>query len=497
MSTLSSLTSFQKRTVFKAAVDLIKADNRIHREEIVVLDKLQKELEISQEEIDMTHYITLSEAISSIKEMPAEQLEYILELFNGIMRIDSDISFKENLLLTSIIMSCSRETSEWIEVISVPSTEAKVSDDQIVYLEKENNPRVHAILGDKYDNLLITKAFGDIGFHFFYLPAVLDEIGRVNGADNKSDDRFGLLQKSIGYLTPYGNKTENVEAILAKLDTPTFYKVVLAGLQLNPDIFPFSSFMLVKIKESLVFDDNNRSREIVDFLCISMSDEIKKRILTFVSNFSEQTFLLPYDGYYKLLYDHLSSESKITSSILIDSEMQFRLENIDNSRINFESSPQARTLYLLLMRYGQNGISMNCFNEAAEYIQKLKPEDFEQDGTFSIESVKSHLKKTDTDWSKLIYNTISIYQTISTKDEQKSNYLAYISSILNHRSSLKTYINKGFSEIQGLAKQEQYNIILDKEFNTYRIDAGISLFYIEENGVRTPLNGSKLWKDLI
>ena len=499
MSILSTLSPLKKKTVFKIAVDLIKADNRIHSKEINVLDSLQEELCLSQEEIDLTHYITLSEAISSVNEMTDEQIEYLLDLFNGIMRADSDISVKENLLLTSLILACSNNSKEWVKVLSVPATETKISDSQIVFLEKERSSKAHLVLDDKYDNLLISKAFGDIGFQLFYLPSVLYDLGLKNQSGYQLGAHFGLLQKSIGYLTPCGNKSgdRNIEELLQNFDTTTFFKVVLSALHLNPDTFPFNSFLLIKIRESIVFDDKNYSKEVVDFLCIDMSDEVKKRILSFVSNFSEQTFMLPYEGYYKMFYDYLSSESKITSSILIDKDFHFVLENLDNTKISFESSPQARTLYLLVLRYGTNGIKQSCFTEAAEKLQGFDIEQFYFNGVFSIEKVKTCMREINTDWSKLIYNVITIYQAISTKDEQKPSYLSYILSILNHRSSLKTYVNKGFSDIDGLADPEQYHILFDKEFNLYRTRASVSLFYCLEGGTRKSLQNTSLWNEIL
>lgn len=496
MSILSTLSPLKKRTVFKIAVDLIKADNRIHGKEISVLDSLMDDLQLSQEDIDLTHYITLSEAITSINEMSQEQISYLLDLFNGIMRADSDISIKENILLTSIILACSPDSKDWVKVISAPATETKVSDEQIVFLEKEWGVEAHKVFDDKYDNLLISKAFGDIGFQIFYLPTVLKDLGLTGNADNVSGGHINILQKWIGYLTPYGNrgKESKIEDTLAHLDSATFFKVVLSALHLNPDIFPFNSFLLIKIRENIVFDDRSCSKEMVDFLCIDMSDEVKKRILRFVSNFSEQTFMLPYDGYYKMFYDYLSSEAKITSSILLDKGLHFVLENLDNKRLTIESSPQSRTLYLLLLHYGKSGVSQDCFVKA---IEALKAIDTENKGKFFIEKVKSEMLHMGTDWSKLIYNTITIYQSLSTKDEQKENYLKYISSILRHRSSLKTYINTAFSKAEGLAAPQQYHITFDKEFNLYRINASIDLFFKNEDGIRAPLKKSIFWKTIL
>ena len=99
---IAALTPLKKRTIFKIAVELIKADDRIHSKEISFLERLQRELELSQEDIDLTHYITLSEAVSSINELDEEQIDYVMKQFNRIMRADSDIAMKENLLLTAI-----------------------------------------------------------------------------------------------------------------------------------------------------------------------------------------------------------------------------------------------------------------------------------------------------------------------------------------------------------------------------------------------------------
>lgn len=88
-------------------------------------------------------------------------------------------------------------------------------------------------------------------------------------------------------------------------------------------------------------------RRTVDFLCIDISSEVKKRILAFVSRFDERRDLLSYKGYYKFLYDYLSSEAKITNPISINSKGDFILGS--GEIIRFKSAPQAKTLYVLLL----------------------------------------------------------------------------------------------------------------------------------------------------
>lgn len=499
VSGLKILSPVQKRAVFKIAIELVKADNRIHRKEIGVLDELQRQLCLPQDEIDLIHYFSLGDAVRTIRNIEDHKsAEEIIGLFNSIMKADNDIDFEENLLLSSIVLSCDDTTRDWCRVISATGLDNEIPDKQIVYLEKKSSDATHKVLDDKYDNLLITKAFGDIGFQFFYLPSVLRDLGLHSTDSSNPEGRFSLLQKSMGYLMPAGDKIkmENLESSLASFDTSTFFKVIISRLNLQPDIFPFNSFLLVKIRDSVVLDDDNSVRNAVDFLCIDISTDVKKRILEFVSKFDDQTFMLPYQGYYRFLYDYFSSESKITSSVLIDDSFNFCMENISYRKVVFESAPQSKTLYLLLMRYGKNGVSQDTFNIAIEHLLEIEAR-VKQEGIFSLENLMDDLLRTKTEWARLIFNTIVIYQAVSTKDESRSNYLSYILSILSHRSSLKTYVNKGFSEISGLSNPEQYHIVFDRKFNSYSVAADASLFSVGEKCDSVALTESSLWRSLI
>ena len=59
-SCLKSCTPVQKRSILKIAIELVKADNKIHSKEISVLDDLQESLGLTQEELDLIHYAPLS-----------------------------------------------------------------------------------------------------------------------------------------------------------------------------------------------------------------------------------------------------------------------------------------------------------------------------------------------------------------------------------------------------------------------------------------------------
>ena len=64
LSILASCSPLQKRSVLKIAIEVVKADNKIHSKEISVLDSLQDKLGLAQEELDLVHYTPLSDAVA-------------------------------------------------------------------------------------------------------------------------------------------------------------------------------------------------------------------------------------------------------------------------------------------------------------------------------------------------------------------------------------------------------------------------------------------------
>lgn len=235
-------------------------------------------------------------------------------------------------------------------------------------------------------------------------------------------------------------------------------------------------------------------RRTVDFLCIDISSEVKKRILAFVSRFDERRDLLSYKGYYKFLYDYLSSEAKITNPISINSKGDFILGS--GEIIRFKSAPQAKTLYLLLLSRGGKGISQADFNKAVSFLKALDINEYlTTSGDFDFPRFNEYLAGKADEYAHLILDTITIYSTFSTKDCRKKNYLEYIQSILQHRSSLKTYINTGFASARKLANPELFMVRFDIVALTYSIPASPSLFTSSLEGSSTvPMTDSPLWK---
>ena len=465
------LSATQRRAVMKLAVELVKADDRIHSKEVAVLDKLQSGLGLDQEELDLTHYLSLESAVDCLKNLEEEPTRRIINLFNE-------------------IMSCDSGSRDWCRILSADAAESEAPEKQIVFLEGQTSEAAHLVLDDKYDNLLISKASGDIGIEFFYLPDIIREFGQ----HLEDDDKFGLLQRSMEYLVPAGDKIKlnNLKESLATLDTRTFYHLILSRFNIDPERIPYQAFLLVKIRDSHILDDSDTMRRTVDFLCIDISSEVKKRILAFVSRFDERRDLLSY----KFLYDYLSSEAKITNPISINSKGDFILGS--GEIIRFKSAPQAKTLYVLLLSRGHKGISQTDFNKAVSFLKALDINEYlTSSGDFDFPRFNEYLAGKADEYARIILDTITIYRTLSTKDCQKKNFLEYIQSILQHRSSLKTYINSGFASARKLANPEHFTVRFDTASQTYSVSASPSLFTSTLGSTSTkPLTETTFWHSL-
>ena len=116
---LNNLSLNQKKSVFRIATELVKADNQIHRNEVALLDDLQSRIQLSQEELDATHYLSLQEAVASLSVLTSETKTTVLSVFEEIVRVDNDVDFGENLMLSALKLVLRDDSSAWSGIISV------------------------------------------------------------------------------------------------------------------------------------------------------------------------------------------------------------------------------------------------------------------------------------------------------------------------------------------------------------------------------------------
>lgn len=345
------MSPVQKRAVFKLAVDLAKADKQIHGNEVALLSSLQGELGLGREELDMVHYMSLQEALTALRPLGEEERESVVRTLETMVGVDVDVDRREQVLFGSIKMVLSSESSSWVDVVSVNGSDADCTSEQIVYLEKSRCDSARGVLDDRFENLLISKALNDVGLQMFYLPQIKQRID------------VGLLQRSMSYILPSSELADpdDIKESLSKTSSVAFFNAFCSAYRISPGQVGFDAFLALKIQEGEILNDEGRLSRSMDFLCIDVTSELKKRITHFVTQIEAPDSTLSYDGYYRLLYDHLSTATSTVSSVLIDSRFDFYLKDLGDQKLKFESAAQAKTLYLLFLRYGVRGISQDTF----------------------------------------------------------------------------------------------------------------------------------------
>lgn len=494
------LSDVQKRALFKLAVDLVKADKQIHRDEVSLLDKLQSACNIDATDIEFIHYISLQQAISCLHTLADEDKREVIAVLESVIGADNDIDKRESLLLSAIKLCLDNQSSGWSMVVSTSDIEAECSSEQIVYLERDQCQGVSQVLNDKYDYLLLTKALDDVGLHLFYLPKVVGDLERHWSLIDSQGEQLQFLRRSMEFIVPVGDgkRLADLNNTLKEVDTKRFYKVICSRYNIRPDVIPYSGFLMVKVADNYLLEDDGKLVKTVDFLCIDISESVKQRILHFVGLLEQTVNRISYEGYYRMLYDYLSSEAKIMSTVVIDRKGDFRLVDLDNIVLKFESAPQAKSFYLLLLRYGKAGVTQECFDKALDFLDNIEFDAQKQNQEFDIENFKHSLLTLGSDWAKVVYNLIVIYEHFSTKDSGKRSFLSYISKIIRHRSSIKNYINGGFTAIYHLASPEHYCVQFDKHNKSYFVDISPSMLQIEGvNGVVIPFTEHTLWTKLV
>lgn len=481
-----NLTPMQKRAVMKIAVDLAKADKQIHADEVTLLNDYRRELGLADDELQMIHYLSLQECVEVLSVLDAEVKSLLIAKFEKIVEVDVDIDPRERILLATIRMALTDDSRKWTRVFSVIGVEAECSSSQIVYLERKPCPGSSKVLNDPFNNLLLSKALNDVGLQLFYLPKVKQKLD------------VELLRGSMEYILPSGKavNSENLTDSLNEITSVTLFNAFCSTFRLSPGMVGFDAFLMMKLQESEVLNDEGNMLRSMDFICIDVADEIKDRVTRFVTELDAPARKLSYDGYYRLLYDHLMASSAVKSSVRIDFKGDFYLSDAQNQKLTFESSPQSKTFYLLLLRYGVSGVAQSVFEAALEYLETVKSS--LADTPWNYETFQNGLDRADGEHVGLIRRIISIYDYLSTKDPANEGFLNYIINIIRHRSTLKNYINNGFRSAAHLADKDSYYVQFNQESKSYVVPVDISLFSIEEDfGKTVSLIDCRLWRTLL
>lgn len=493
-----NFSSIQKRAFLKIAIDLVKIDNLFHFNEMDIISYLEKESNVQTNDTEMIHYMSMSQAINVLKQLDPSCINETINIFEKIISSDNNIDTKENILLSSIKMALLPEYSQWVSIISVDDATSDCNQKQLAYIEKGFNKNCHSFFDNDYEFLHFKTELKKAGISLFYLPAELNNIESFWLKIN--DKNSSALNHSLNFITPPDNyyDSSNILTNLKSIDHTAFYNTLILHYKIIPDLINCNSFLLLKIKNEDILDDNGNIHNYSDFIVISLDENIKQRITAFLSILTKPDLFIPVDGYYKVLYEYINKKSQMLGTVEIDSNFQLYFKNINSEKIIIKSHPQSCALYFLILKYGKLGLSSNTFNNALLLLENIKTNMHKNKDSFNPDPLLYKLLKHNNKESIMLYNLITIYSALSTKDNYSVDFLDYIIKIIKHRASLKNYINTGFRSLQENNNCNDFKIIYDPVYKTYYVKADISLFKTRkaDKNSSIPLTESNLWSQL-
>ena len=333
-------------SILRLVIDLIKADNKIHREEVSWIEELNARYNFSEKELREVHNITFGQAISNLQNLEEAERREIVAHLQEIISVDNDIDVSERLLLATIRLSLQQDTCRSVQILTTESQHFANYDRQLIYLEKNDCKMVKEAILQAYNG--IERSLRSCEIDLFFIPKVVELFARSHP----------YVNSTIELLLPTFCDVRNIVdgALIEQCRTTDFcdYLATLMGKNRAP--FLFDSFFMIKIQESGVAGNN-----MVDFLCIDCAANPVAVIDTLVEsltcNFTSEA--IPYEGCYRTFFDMLSVLSKQSYNLLLD-DMAFYLDGRDRIELNIRGS-ERKTLFTLFLLHGVAGIGNDAF----------------------------------------------------------------------------------------------------------------------------------------
>lgn len=469
----------------KLAIDIIKVDRSIHVNEINFIKQLREDYKLSDNDFNELNKFSFQEAVCILQKQSKKMRDETINKLTQLVKADNRIDPKESYLLFAIKMALSDETKDKVQLLTVDSEQIDFYGKQIIYLEKQFNPRVNSYINENLD--FIQTIFHSLNIDFFYVPDILQKA--------KSNKAF--MADIIKYLMPYFslNTKNTVESVLGQIDyiitSSRFEKEIIKRFGDVKEEIRFDSYLLMKVQNSYIVNLFGQRVRKADFICINASidylDTLLKNVL--VSYFQkEDQNNISFRGYHRILFEILSDETKSEWNLVIkkneNGNRKFYLQdhNDDNIEVELNLTPLERILYLLFLVYGEIGIRTHwfvCLGDKKK-CNKLSPE--EQAQVYLLQENMNIIDRfINRNGELTIQDSFSNSKALNSKISLIRKAIRKIPNIRNLDEFLISNQSK-----------DKYSVLYD-----YRnIPLSHTRIYIEEKREKVLLEKSFLWKKI-
>ena len=349
------MTKEERASLVRIFVNLIKADSIIDEGEMSSYADIKNNYNITNEDEITAEHMTFASAISVLKKLDKQQQRKIFSDYLSLSVSDGFCARSEALLILSLYCCLQWDAPSDAEVISFPSKEIIVADNQVLYVESSYNESINEQISTHYRTL--SKELNINALDLVYIPQIIEHYRETPDDLLKSVFRFLMPSLSENRINEVINKVLSV-------NTSVFVNDILCNkygvkelrniepsllLKIGNDIIggvQYSNFLRISIDNSDVL---HIVRDLMDYFSSLQNADT---VIINLSNDSGGQFL--YRGFYKQLIDLYTQKSNLNSRIVVNPYKEtISLIDIDVALNGLHRKEKA--LYTLFLLESVNG----------------------------------------------------------------------------------------------------------------------------------------------
>lgn len=364
-----------KVAIARIFADLIKADRIVDTGEMECWRNICNKYAIDKDVRIEAREVSFADALNVICNSGVQGLkEDLLGDCRSMTVSDGFCAHSEALLMIALTTMLESGQPFRGDVISIPRASFNIDIATALYIENDFDPETNEAIKVHYRSIF--KEFQLAGFHFVYIPKIIDHYRSTDPA---------LFKDILSFLAPSMTEIglDNTYKSLMKMTTGVFCKDLLCNKCGITELRNTMPSLLIKIGNSFVGE-----AQYANYLKIDVDEDIATTVQTFVDCFSEMlssdVFVVStseerdnqfhFHGFYKQLLDIFLVRRNIRSSIHLNPyKEEIIFPDIDSKAMGLHR--RERALYALLLCQGSDGINFSAPKSAEaldRYNRRMK-----------------------------------------------------------------------------------------------------------------------------
>lgn len=349
-----------KVAIARIFADLIKADRIVDTGEMECWRNICNKYAIDKDIRIEAREVSFADALNVICNSGEQGLkEDLLGDCRSMTVSDGFCAHSEALLMIALTTMLESGQPFRGDVISIPRASFNIDIATALYIENEFDPGTNEAIKVHYRSIF--KEFQLAGFHFVYIPKIIDHYRSTEPA---------LFKDILSFLAPSMTEIglDNTYKSLMKMTTGVFCKDLLCNKCGITELRNTMPSLLIKIGNSFVGE-----AQYANYLKIDVDEDIATTVQTFVDCFSEMlssdVFVVNtseerdnqfhFHGFYKQLLNIFLVRRNIRSTIHLNPyKEEIIFPDIDSKAMGLHR--RERALYALLLCQGGDGINFSA-----------------------------------------------------------------------------------------------------------------------------------------